>query len=86
MLPAPLLRAGSHGGQAVSVPMAEPVVPLSPPAMEITPLAEMERQLILAALEQTGQDVPRAASLLEINASTIYRKLQAWRGPKRAAD
>ena len=43
------------------------------------PLAEMERRLILAALEHTSQDVPRAAALLEINPSTIYRKLQGWR-------
>ena len=37
----------------------------------------------MAALEQTQQDVPRAASLLEINPSTIYRKLQAWRGTEK---
>lgn len=46
---------------------------------EVVPLAVMERRLILAALRQTGQDVPRAAALLEINPSTIYRKLQSWR-------
>jgi two-component system repressor protein LuxO len=46
---------------------------------EIVPLAVMERRLILAALRHTGQDVPRAAALLEINPSTIYRKLQSWR-------
>ena len=33
-----------------------------------------------AALRRTNNDVPRAAALLEINPSTIYRKLQAWRG------
>ncbi|WP_043359927.1 sigma-54 dependent transcriptional regulator [Belnapia sp. F-4-1] len=85
MLPAPLLRAASRGAEGMSVPMAEPLMPVAPPALEIMPLAEMERRLILAALDHTGRDVPRAASLLEINASTIYRKLQAWRGPKRAA-
>jgi len=46
---------------------------------EVVPLAVMERRLILAALRQTGQDVPRAAALLEINPSTVYRKLQNWR-------
>ena len=54
--------------------------PLPPPADEIVPLAVMERRLILAALERTGQDVPRAAAMLEVNPSTIYRKLQVWRG------
>ena len=39
----------------------------------------MEKRLILTALEQTGHDVPRAAALLEVNPSTIYRKLAAWR-------
>ncbi|PZW45616.1 two-component system repressor protein LuxO [Humitalea rosea] len=45
----------------------------------IIPLWQMEKEHILAALEECGQDVPRAAALLEINPSTIYRKLQGWR-------
>ena len=53
----------------------------APPAQaEIIPLAEAERRLILAALEATNHDVPRAAAMLEVNPSTIYRKLQVWRG------
>jgi two-component system repressor protein LuxO len=48
--------------------------------IEIMPLAEMERRLILAALSRCANDVPRAAALLEINPSTIYRKLQVWKG------
>ena len=47
--------------------------------MAVVPLAVMERRLILAALRQTNQDVPRAAARLEINPSTVYRKLQSWR-------
>ena len=39
----------------------------------------MERRLITAALRRTNGDVPRAAALLEINPSTVYRKLQSWR-------
>ncbi len=51
-----------------------------PPAeVEIIPLAEMEKRLILAALDRTANDVPQAAALLRINPSTIYRKLQGWR-------
>jgi two-component system repressor protein LuxO len=57
-------------------PTAAPAEPAEP---EIIPLAVMERRLIEAALARTGNDVPRAAALLQINASTIYRKLQAWR-------
>jgi two-component system repressor protein LuxO len=63
--PAPLLEA------------APLPAPLAPPAIE--PLAVVEKRMILAALDQTGQDVPRAAALLEVNPSTIYRKLAAWR-------
>jgi two-component system repressor protein LuxO len=49
------------------------------PEPDIVPLAVMERRLIEAALRRTNNDVPRAAALLEINPSTIYRKLQVWR-------
>jgi two-component system repressor protein LuxO len=73
MLPLPL------GPSAASSPPPD----LQPaPAAElpdIVPLAEMERRMILAALARTGDDVPRAAVLLEVNPSTIYRKLQAWK-------
>jgi len=53
--------------------------PPPPLPLAIEPLAEMERKLILAALDHTQQDVPRAAALLQVNPSTIYRKLAAWR-------
>jgi two-component system repressor protein LuxO len=66
-----------------SPPLASPSLaspPLPVPAEpEIMPLAEMERRLIMAALRRTQEDVPRAAALLQINPSTIYRKLQSWR-------
>lgn len=50
-----------------------------PAAMPVEPLAMSEKRLILAALEHTGQDVPRAAALLQVNPSTVYRKLTAWK-------
>jgi two-component system repressor protein LuxO len=57
-----------------------PPLPPQPPAEpEIVPLAVMERRLILAALRRTNSDVPRAAALLQINPSTVYRKLQTWK-------
>jgi len=46
---------------------------------EIKPLWLMEKELIQRALAATDHDVPRAAALLEISPSTIYRKLQAWK-------
>ncbi|MDO9499548.1 sigma-54 dependent transcriptional regulator [Falsiroseomonas sp.] len=55
--------------------------PLAPPQQNeaFQPLAEVEKRHILAALDRAAQDVPRAAAMLGINPSTIYRKLQAWR-------
>ncbi len=44
-----------------------------------TPLAEIERQVILATLRHTDGDKHRAARLLGISARTIYRKLEAER-------
>jgi DNA-binding NtrC family response regulator len=47
-------------------------------ADNIIPLAQMERHAIQTALQATNDDVTRAAAMLQINPSTIYRKLQAW--------
>jgi two-component system repressor protein LuxO len=58
---------------------AAPALPRPPEEEAVMPLAVMERRLIRAALRRTGNDVPRAAALLEVNPSTIYRRLQAWR-------
>ncbi|MGE3770003.1 MAG: sigma-54-dependent transcriptional regulator [Bdellovibrionales bacterium] len=44
----------------------------------VLPLRVAEQQSIRAALAATQDDVAKAAALLEINPSTIYRKLQAW--------
>jgi two-component system repressor protein LuxO len=73
---------------ALPAGLPPPVMPSPPPAPaepELMPMAEMERRLILAALRQTGEDVPRAADLLAINPSTIYRRLAAWRASGAAA-
>jgi DNA-binding NtrC family response regulator len=45
----------------------------------VQPLAVVERRTIEAALRHTSNDVPRAAAMLQVNPSTIYRKLHAWR-------
>ncbi|TCH98675.1 sigma-54-dependent Fis family transcriptional regulator [Roseococcus sp. SYP-B2431] len=75
MLPVPLLHEA-----APATARAAPQRPgTEAPASRIEPLAVAEKRLILQALEHTGQDVPRAAALLEINPSTIYRKLTAWK-------
>ena len=58
------------------------------PAVEdsaIVPLWRVEKDMIRKALRLTGDDVPRAALLLEISPSTIYRKLQQWRSPEETS-
>ena len=91
MIPPPVVRPGMVI-PAVPVQTLPPPAPIpgpdpepeppppEPAEIEIVPLAEMERRLILAALSRCANDVPRAAALLEINPSTIYRKLQMWKG------
>jgi two-component system, repressor protein LuxO len=41
-------------------------------------LASIERETIEQAIELCGGNVPKAAALLEVSPSTIYRKKQAW--------
>ncbi len=44
----------------------------------VTPIREMERELILRALEETNQDKRRAAALLGISLKTLYNKLAKY--------
>ncbi|HRJ60039.1 MAG TPA: sigma-54 dependent transcriptional regulator [Azospirillaceae bacterium] len=45
---------------------------------EIRPLWEVEKDAIESAIEACDGNIPRAAALLEISASTIYRKRLNW--------
>jgi two-component system repressor protein LuxO len=45
----------------------------------IKPLWQTEKEAIMRALTATQDDVAKAAMLLEVSPSTLYRKLQAWR-------
>lgn len=45
---------------------------------QIKPLAEVERDIIEQAIKACAGNIPKAAALLEINPSTIYRKRAAW--------
>jgi DNA-binding NtrC family response regulator len=48
------------------------------PSGSVTPIREMERELILRALEDTHQDKRRAAALLGISLKTLYNKLAKY--------
>jgi DNA-binding NtrC family response regulator len=41
----------------------------------IVPLRDMERQMIVRALEETNYHKPRAAAMLGISLKTLYNKL-----------
>ncbi|QFI38265.1 sigma-54-dependent Fis family transcriptional regulator [Moritella marina ATCC 15381] len=45
---------------------------------EIEPLWKSEKRIIENAISHCDGNIPKAAALLDINASTIYRKRQSW--------
>jgi two-component system, repressor protein LuxO len=58
-------------------------LPLSPPAAifqpgRVRPLADIEREAVDHALRAFGGNVARAARALQVNPSTLYRKIQVW--------
>ncbi len=75
MLP-PGLSDETAGSPEAEVPAAvlEDLVGLS--------LAEAERRVVEATLARCGGSVPKAARLLEIAPSTLYRKIEGWGGGK----
>lgn len=59
-------RQNSLGGQFESTPEV------------IVPLARVEEQAIKHAINQCDGNVVRAAGLLQVSPSTLYRKIQSW--------
>jgi len=56
------------------------VVPASTVVMRVgTPIAEMERRLILATLEQCEGDKKKAADVLKISLKTLYNRLNEYK-------
>lgn len=60
-----------------SEPPSQPE-PLGLDALLGRPLAEIERLVIEATLAQHNGSVPKAARVLELSPSTLYRKIEAW--------
>jgi len=84
MLPSPLGTASAVGLPAPSAPpLSEPALPAPRPPQPLTPdaikpLWEVEKDAIEDAITACDGNIPRAAALLQISASTIYRKRLAW--------
>ncbi len=51
---------------------------LTPDSLLGLPLAEAERRLIEATLAHYGGSIPKAARVLDVSPSTLYRKIEAW--------
>ncbi|MBL8671681.1 MAG: sigma-54-dependent Fis family transcriptional regulator [Alphaproteobacteria bacterium] len=77
MLP-PLGSAPRAAGAAPGPAAARPPRPQPTAAGGIRPLAAIEREAIEAAIEACNGNVPKAAALLDVSPSTIYRKRLAW--------
>ncbi|MDQ2696046.1 MAG: sigma-54 dependent transcriptional regulator [Pseudomonadota bacterium] len=78
MLPPPLNRR--RAALRPPAAAAKPAEPAAPAAghKAIRPLEEVEREAIEEAISLCDGNIPKAAALLNISASTIYRKRQAW--------
>ncbi len=75
---------GDQDKHNVGIPVRETE---GPPPMAIEsllgrPLAEVERAIITATLAQFGGSVPKAARILDVSPSTLYRKIESWGNKK----
>jgi DNA-binding NtrC family response regulator len=74
-----LSGTGLIGVEHLPDTVLRPPAPAAAPATgSVTPIREMERELILRALEETNQDKRRAAQLLGISLKTLYNKLAKY--------
>lgn len=86
-----VMRENIVSPPAGSAPLPPPPSPMplatnTPSAVEpILPLAEMERQAIIRALEHTKGDRVSAANLLGIGRTTLYRKLKEYQLAEESA-
>ena len=89
MLPPPLNEvsasaaapAAQGGAEAGDIPAAAGTTSTA----AIQPLWQIERRVIEQTIEHCDGNVPKAAALLEISPSTIYRKRQQWESAAQGA-
>jgi DNA-binding NtrC family response regulator len=76
MLPPGLADEGSPA-EPMPAALASPEA-LTADSLLGLPLAEAERRLIEATLALQGGSIPKAARVLDVSPSTLYRKIEAW--------
>jgi two-component system repressor protein LuxO len=72
MLPPPLNEL------SLNLPLARAPHASFQPNDDIIPLWQVEKQTIESAIAYCDDNIPKAAALLEVSASTIYRKRERW--------
>ncbi len=77
-LPPPLDSSLSDEELGRLVGVAGPMSAEGVQGAPVRPLAQIEREAIEQAIAYCDGNIPRAAALLEVSPSTIYRKKQAW--------
>lgn len=79
MLPESLFQQEATARSApTAAPQPQAALPDLPPDLLTRPLAEIERRVIETVLSLHGGSVPKAARVLEVSPSTLYRKLESW--------
>jgi DNA-binding NtrC family response regulator len=78
MLPQGLVREGAATVAPVLHPVPLPDLPGADSLVGLT-LAEAERRLIEATLARHGGSIPKAARVLDVSPSTLYRKIEGWK-------
>ncbi|MCB1497778.1 MAG: sigma-54-dependent Fis family transcriptional regulator [Bauldia sp.] len=73
-----MLPPGLSGPPSPATATGEISKPRASAPDTILPFRDQERMIIEAAVAAFDGNIPRAAAALEISASTIYRKRQAW--------
>lgn len=70
------IEAGAASAQAAPAPAISSHIQRR---LEVQPLWLVEKEAIEAAIETCDGNINKAAGLLEVAPSTLYRKLQSWK-------
>jgi two-component system, repressor protein LuxO len=70
--------AQTSSGNTAPAPLAIQTVPNTYDQAKVRPLGDLEREAVDYALRAFNGNVAQAAQALQVNPSTLYRKIQVW--------